>query len=98
MAPACRTADVSTSDYYGWRDKVAAGPTPAEWDGAIVVNEMYDVHRRLDDTYGSPRMTDELRRRGHRVNRKRAERLMATNGIYATDGRRKNAANDHPLT
>lgn len=89
VAPACRTADVSTSAYYGWRDKVAGGPTQAEWDEAIVVNEMYDVHCHLDDTYGSPRMTDELRRRGHCVNHKRTERLMATNGIYAQDGRRK---------
>ena len=89
VAPACRTADVSTSAYYGWRDKVAGGPTQAEWDEAIVVNEMYEVHRHLDDTYGSPRMTDELRRRGHGVNHKRTERLMARNGIYAKDGRRK---------
>ena len=89
VAPACRTANVSTSAYYGWRDKVAGGPTQAEWDEAIVVNEMHDVHRHLDDTYGSPRMTDELRRRGHCVNHKRTERLMATNGIYAQDGRRK---------
>ena len=89
VAAACRTAGVSASAYYGWRDKVTGGPTQAEWDEAIVVNEMYDVHRHLDDTYGSPRMTDELRRRGHGVNHKRTERLMATNGIYAKDGRRK---------
>jgi hypothetical protein len=41
------------------------------------------------DTYGSPRMTDELRRRGYCVDHKRAERLMADNGFHAKDGRRK---------
>jgi transposase InsO family protein len=55
----------------------------------LLVNELYDVHRNLDDTYGSPRMTDELGRRGYCVNHKRTERLMAQNGIYAKDGRRK---------
>jgi hypothetical protein len=44
--------------------KVAAGPTTAEWDEAILINEMIDVHHHLDDTYGSPRMTDELRAGG----------------------------------
>jgi len=34
-------------------------------------------------------MTGELRRRGYCVNHKRTERLMATLGIYARDGRRK---------
>ena len=50
---------------------------------------MIDVHRDLDDTYGSPRMTDELRDRGFGVNHKRVERLMAQNGLYAKDGRRR---------
>ena len=67
----------------------SAGPTDAEWDEAILVNEMREIHDDLDDTYGSPRMTDELARRGFCVNHKRVERLMAPNGLYAKDGRRK---------
>lgn len=86
---ACEAAEVSTSSYYDFLAKVAGGPSAAEWDEAVLVNEMHDVHRRLDDTYGSPRMTDELRRRGYCVNHKRTERLMADNGLYARDGRRK---------
>ena len=86
---ACEAAEVSASAYYDWLAKTAGGPTDAEWDEAILINEMIDVHRHLDDTYGSPRMTTELRRRGHCVNHKRTERLMAENAIYAKDGRRK---------
>lgn len=86
---ACEAAEVSTSAYYDWLAKTAAGPTEAEWADARLVNEIIDVHRHLDDTYGSPRMTDELGRRGFCTNHKRVERLMAENGIYATDGRRK---------
>ena len=85
---ACEAAEVSTSAYYELAAR-SAGPTEAEWDEAMLVNEMREIHHRLDDTYGSPRMTDELRRRGFCVNHKRVERLMADYGIYAQDGRRK---------
>lgn len=85
---ACQAAEVSASAYYGWLAR-SAGPSDAEWDEALVVNEMYDIHHGHDDTYGSPRMTDELRRRGHHVNHKKVERLMATHGLFAKDGRRR---------
>ncbi len=85
---ACETVEVSTSAYYDWLAR-AAGPTDAEWDEALLINEMRKVHDDLDDTYGSPRMTDELRSRGFCANHKRVERLMAENGIYAKDGRRR---------
>lgn len=89
VAAACKVAEVSDSAYYDWVNRVSAGPTKAEWDEAVLVNAVYDVHHHLDDTYGSPRMTDELRRRGFDVNHKRVERLMAENGLYAKDGRRR---------
>ena len=85
---ACEAAEVATSSYYDWLVR-SAGPTDAEWDEAILVNEMRKVHAHLDDSYGSPRMTTELAARGFCCNHKRVERLMATHGIYATDGRRK---------
>jgi putative transposase len=86
---ACKVAKVSTSSYYDFCRRLEQGPTDATWSEALIVNEIYDVHQHLDDTYGSPRMTDELRRRGYCCNHKRTERLMAENGIYAKDGRRK---------
>ena len=86
---ACEVAEVSASAYYEWAAKTAAGPTEAEWNEALVINEMHKVHDDLDDTYGSPRMTTELASRGLCTNHKRVERLMAANGIYARDGRRK---------
>ena len=85
---ACAVAEVSTSAFYEWVGR-CAGPSDAEWDEALLVNEMRRVHDELDDTYGSPRMTDELADRGFCANHKRVERLMAANGIYAQDGRRR---------
>jgi len=85
---ACAAAEVSTSAYYDWLAR-SKGPTEAEWDEAHLVEEMREIHAGLDDTYGSPRMTDELRRRDYDVNHKRVERLMAAHGIWAKDGRRR---------
>ena len=89
VAAACRVAGVSASAYYDFCSRVARGPSDREWSEALLVNEIHDVHHHLDDTYGSPRMTDELRRRDYCANHKRVERLMAQNGIFAKEGRRK---------
>jgi putative transposase len=85
---ACAAAEISTSAFYDWCTR-SAQPSDAEWDEALIVDEMLEIHAGLDDTYGSPRMTDELKRRGYEVNHKRIERLMGTHGIFAKDGRRK---------
>jgi len=86
---ACQVAGVSTSAYYDFKAREAAGPSEADWEEALLINEIHLVHDHLDDTYGSPRMTDELCDRGFCVNHKRVERLMAENGLYARDGRRR---------
>jgi len=52
VVAACQVAGVSTSSYYDWVATVAAGPSTREWDEALVVNEMRDVHAHHDDTYG----------------------------------------------
>lgn len=88
IVAASRVAGVSTSSYYDWSAKVAAGPSAKEWDEALLVNEMFDIHRHHDDSYGSPRMTKELRRRGFCVNHKATERLMKENEIVAVTPRR----------
>lgn len=74
--------------YYEWKDREGAGPSEADREEACVVAEMQAIHEELDETYGSPRMTKELRRRGFCVNHKRVERLMALNGIVGVTPRR----------
>ena len=46
-------------------------------DEAYLVNEIMAIHDTLDDTYGSPRLTSELRRE-RCVNHKRVEESCAT--------------------
>ena len=88
VAAACRAAGVSRQAYYEWKEREAAGPSPAEREEACVVAEMKAVHEELDETYGSPRMTRELRRRGFCVNHKRVERLMALHKMRGVAPRR----------
>lgn len=78
---ACEVADVSCSAFYAWLERSAAGPTAREAADAELVEVIGAIHAELDGTYGSPRMTDELARRGHKANHKRVERLMRVNGI-----------------
>ncbi|MGH9291994.1 MAG: IS3 family transposase [Acidimicrobiales bacterium] len=85
---ACRAAEVSTPAYYEWKAKEAAGPSDKELEDACVVAEMRAIYEELDESYGSPRMTKELRRRGFCVNHKRSERLMAEKAIVAVTPRR----------
>ena len=82
---ACEVAEVSTSAHYDWLARSAA-PSDAEWDEALLVDEMRRVHDELDDTYGSPRMTDELR------DRSSATTTSASNGCCpSTDSTPKTA-------
>jgi hypothetical protein len=77
ITAACEVAEVATSSFYAWCQRSAA-PTDAEWDEAVLVNAMVDLHRDSDATYGSPRMTPALRRQGFCVNHKRTERRDMT--------------------
>lgn len=78
---ACEVAEVSRQAYYDWRRREAAGLTEAELAEVELVSLMREIHAEHDGTYGVPRMTVELARRGRPTNRKRVERLMRAHGL-----------------
>ncbi len=78
---ACEIADVSRQAFYDWLQRETAGPTEAELAEADLVQEIREIHDEFDESYGSPRITAELRDRGRQVNHKRIERLMRVHGI-----------------
>lgn len=89
VAMACRAAEVSSSAYYEWCQRDAAGPTAVELAKAALIERIRQIHADSDATYGSPNVTKELRRQGYCVNHKAVERLMRVNGIVGVAPRRK---------
>jgi putative transposase len=89
VATACQAAGVSTSAYYAWAIRARQGPSDRHQQEAELVAEIRAIHRESAGTYGSPRVHAELGRRGHKVNRKRVERLMAAHGIVGHRPRRR---------
>ena len=89
---ACAVARVSRQGFDAWCRRSARGPSAAELSEAELVAEIRSIHAGSDGSYGSPRVTVELRRRGRRVNHKRVERLMACWGIVGVQVRRRRRA------
>jgi putative transposase len=85
----CQAAGVSASAFYAWAAKGAQGQRAAEHAQAELVAEIRTIHAESGGTYGSPRVTHELRRRGWRVNHKGVERLMAAHGLVGHRPRRR---------
>jgi hypothetical protein len=76
VARLCRVLAVKRRQgYYEW---LAGEPARQERERAEdeLVEHIRAIHAEHRGRYGSPRVHDELRRRGRRVNRKRVERLM----------------------
>jgi putative transposase len=86
VAAACQAAGVSRSAYYVW---ATSSPYAKHDEEARLVAQIRAIHTDAHGTYGSPRVTHELRRRGWRVNHKRVERLMRAHGIVGHRPRRR---------
>jgi putative transposase len=82
----CRLLGVSRSGFQAWERRA---PSQRALHDAWLLEQIRVIHRRSRETYGSPRVHAELRRRGVRVGRKRAERLMRTAGLSGCQRRRK---------
>jgi putative transposase len=77
-----RLLGVSTSGYYAHVKRAAATVlTPRRQRRADLAVKILDVHAESDGTYGSPRITTELRERGETVNEKTVAAIMAEIGI-----------------
>ena len=88
VTAACEAAGVSTSGYYDWRAREAAGPTARQIADGQLVELMRELYAASDGNYGVPRMYKELRQAGMIVNRKKVHRLMRTHGMAGRHRRR----------
>jgi transposase InsO family protein len=89
VSSACEAASVSTSGYYDWCEREAAGPTERQLAEAELVAMMRQLFDDADGNYGVPRMFKTLRKAGLVINRKRVARLMRLHGMAGRFRRRK---------
>ena len=88
VSMACEAAGVSTSGYYDWCAREAAGPTERQLAEAELVDLMRALFDAADGNYGVPRLYKALRHAGLVVNRKRVARLMRLHGMAGRFRRR----------
>ncbi|HEX6682615.1 MAG TPA: IS3 family transposase [Candidatus Limnocylindrales bacterium] len=89
VARLCRVLAVKRRQgYYEWLAAQPACQARAEADDELA-GQIRAIHGEHRGAYGSPRVTDELRRRGRQVNRKRVERIMRERRIVGVTRRRR---------
>ena len=81
----CDALEVSPSGFYAWASRL---PGPAEVRRQALLVAAEQVHADVKGRYGSPRMTAELKARGHACSENMVASLMKTHGIRAKTARR----------
>jgi putative transposase len=76
----CRALKVAPAGYYAWRVRPQSQRTTGN---RRLLVDIRAFHTRSDRTYGSPRITRDLREAGHPVSENRVARVMRANAIRA---------------
>ncbi|GGV70132.1 transposase [Streptomyces longisporoflavus] len=84
----CQVLDVNRSSYYKWLAGARARAARQHQD-RVPAQEIRQVHGKSGGTYGSPRVTAELREQGRQVNEKRVAQIMRTFSITGIRLRRR---------
>ena len=71
--------------YYAWLNR---SPSPRELYNQKLLKAMHTIHQQVKATYGSPRMTAELNRRGYTCSENKIAVLMQHHGLKAKMDRR----------
>lgn len=95
VARLCKVLDVSPSGYFAWKNRPAS---PRQREDLVLLALLRSAFRRWRETYGSPRMTHELREQSLVPGRRRVARLMRENGLSAHQPRRCRRTTDSTHT
>lgn len=96
----CRLWDVSASGYYAW---VKREPSKRHQADVVLAAEVQKIHKASRKTYGSPRITKQLRKNGVRCGRKRVARIMKQEAIKGVQKARyrprtTDSRHDYPIS
>ena len=81
----CQALGGARSSYYAW---LGRKPSKRAQDDQALIEEIRSAHREGRSTYGSPRITRALRRKGRGCGKNRVARLMRENKIRGVSKRR----------
>ena len=81
----CKALAVSASGYYDWVERPDSARTLAN---RVLLEDIRTSHRDSRGSYGSPRVTQDLREAGHCVSETRVARLMKAAGVRAKTPRK----------
>lgn len=81
----CEALEVSASGYYAWASRP---DSPTEQWRQELLGAIEEIHAEVRHRYGSPRMTAELKARGHDCSENTVAELMRERGIRAKTPRR----------
>lgn len=87
----CKVFKVSRSRFYEWRNCLGS---KRHNDNRRILFEIRRIHGLSRASYGSPRMTIELRKRGFNVSRPRVARIMKQNNIRAVHAKKFKVTTD----
>jgi putative transposase len=85
VAALCRVLGVSRQGYYAYAKRA---PSARTVDDASLQEHVREAFEESDRRYGSPRVLRTLRRKGVAASKRRVERAMRGQGLYARRGRR----------
>jgi len=77
----CQVLEISRSAWYAWKNRPESIRKQSD---RLTLGKIRKVYKDSRGTYGSPRITTDLREQGEIVNRKRVARLMRENGIVGS--------------
>ena len=95
----CQVLGVWRSGYYAWQ---AGQESARQLDNRRLLAQIQALYKAQRGNYGSPRITEQLRRQGQRCNHKRVERLMRQKGLKGRTGKGRgvcttNSQHDQPV-
>ena len=94
----CQALKVSTSGYYGWRNRPESARSEKN---RILLSHIRIVHKKSRKNYGSPRVTEELNDLGIPCSENRVAKLMRENSVRAKRSRKfkvtTNSKHNYPV-
>lgn len=81
----CQVFGVSRSGFYDWLHRL---PSERDNENRMLVFQIRRIHEQSKASYGSPRMTDELKAQGFTPSRQRVARLMKQQGLRAVHAKK----------